>query len=232
MDIKDLKSAWNTYSSMELSKHQLGKETIGDLMKTRTKTVVDRIDRNIQIGILILLAYIAYVILGDIYLSKFFIKNPVEYPEWLIPIDVFSNFLIVSTYLIFVFRYFRVKRSFSSDNELHGLLSGIIRTLKTYRRMFYLAVIILMINLIVSFIAGICLGIKLKAEELGGGVSHLPISKMLLICGIGLVILVMMVSLSFLLLRWGFNKLYGRYLIRLNDTLLELEETDEPEVVE
>lgn len=231
MDIRDLKSAWNAYSSMELSKHQLKKEAIRDLMKARTRTMVSRIERNIQIGIVILLVYIAYVIFDDIYLSKLLLKDPVKYPVWLIPLDVISNLLIVTTYLVFIYRYLKVKRSFSSDNELHDLLSGIIRTLKTYRRMFYLAVVILLINVVVSFIAGICLGIKIKTDALGVG-GHLPLSKILIICLIGVVILVPLVSLSFLLLRWGFNKLYGRYLSRLNDTLLELEESDESEVGE
>lgn len=229
MDIKDLKSAWDTYSSQEMNKHRLGKETIHELLKNQTKTLVDRIDRNIRIGIVVLLAYIAYVLLDDLYISKLLIKEPIRYPGWMVPLDVFSNALIVTTYVFFVIRYLKIRRSFSPDTQLKDLLNGILDTLKTYRRMFYLAVIILLINVILSFAAGLYQGIKFKAEGVTGGLENLATSKILLIIGVGLLILIPMVVLSFLVLRWGFNKLYGRYMIKLNDSLHELNEPGTPE---
>ncbi len=229
MDLKDLKSVWDTYSSREMDKHQLGTESIHELLKYRTKTLVDLIDRNIRIGMAVLLAYIAYVILDDFFLAKIMITEPIEYPSWLIPIDVFSNVLIVTTYLFFVLRYLRVKRSFSPDTQLKALLTGILDTLKTYRRMFYLAVIILLINMIVSFAAGIYQGVKYKADSVSGGIENIATSKILLIVGAGLAVLIPLILLTYFFLRWGFNKLYGRYLVRLNETLLELDESGNPE---
>jgi len=225
MDIKDLKSAWNTYSSQEVDKHRLGKESISDLLKTQTKSLVDRIDRNIRIGMLVLLAFIAYVIVDDLYLSKLLIKEPVQYPSWMIPLDVFSNVLIVTTYLFFVIRYLRIKRSFSPDTHLKDLLTGIIDTINTYRRMFYLAVVILLINMVVSFAAGLYQGIKAKADSALGGMENLAASKIFTVVGVGLAILIPFVALTFYLLRGGFNNLIGRYLIRLNETLKELDES-------
>jgi hypothetical protein len=35
-----------------------------------------------------------------------------------------------------------------------------------------------------------------------------------------------MVAFSFFVLRWGFNKLYGQYLNKLNETLEELDESE------
>lgn len=229
MDIKDLKSAWDTYSSQEMNKHRLGKETIHELLKNQTKTLVDRIDRNIRIGIVVLLAYIAYVLLDDLYISKLLIKEPIKYPGWMVPLDVFSNALIMTTYAFFVIRYLKIRRNFSADLQLKELLDGILDTLKTYRWMYYLAVIILMINVSVSFTAGLYQGIKFKAEEVNGGIENLATSKILLIIGVGLLILIPMVVLSFLVLHWGFNKLYGRYMVKLNDSLHELNEPQTPE---
>ncbi len=226
MDLKDLKSAWDTYSSQEVDKHRLGKETIHELLKNRTITMVDRIDRNIRIGMGVLLVFIAYVLLDDIYFSKMLLKDPIEYPDWMIPMDVFSNVLIVTTYLFFVLRYLRIKRSFSPDTQLKDLLNGILDTLKTYRRMFYLAVVILLINVIVSFTAGFYIGVKYKVGSATGGIENLAVSRILIIIGVGLAVLVPMIALIFLLLRWGFNKLYGKYLQSLNDTLNELDESE------
>ena len=225
MDLKDLKSAWDTYSSQEVDKHRLGKETINELLKTRTKSLVERIDRNIRIGIVVLLAFIAYVILDDIYLSKILIKEPMTYPSWMRPLDVFSNVLIVTTYLFFVLRYLRIKRNFSADTQLKDLLNGILDTLKTYRTMFYLAVTILLINIVISFTAGIYQGVKFKADAISGGIENLSTSKIFIIIGVGLAILIPLIALIFFLLHKGFHNLYGRYLVKLNETLLELDES-------
>lgn len=230
MDLKDLKSAWNTYSSQEVNKHRLEKETIHELLKTRTKSLVDRIDLNIRIGMTILMVFVAYVVIDSLFLSEYFSKiimhDVVEYPRWLIPLDFFSTALIVTTYLFFAIRYLKIRRSFSIDLNLKDLLEGIRQTVLTYRRMFYLAVVILLLNITVGFTAGLYEGIRYKADAMSGGIETLPVSKILSIIGIGLLILIPLVALTFFFLRWGFNKLYGKYLQSLNDTLKELDETE------
>jgi hypothetical protein len=222
MELKDLKSAWAAYSSQEVDKHRLGKENIHELLKTRTKSLVDRIDLNIRIGIAVILVFITYVILDDIYFSKLFLAESFKYPGWMIPMDVFSNVIIVTTYLFFVLRYWRIKRSFSPDTQLNDLVKGIIETLTTYRRLFYLAVIILLINMVLSFAAGLYQGIMSRA----GTIGSITTSKLLVIILIGMAFLIPLIAGTFFILRWGFNKLYGRYLLKLNDTLLELDESE------
>ncbi len=229
MDLKDLKSAWDTYSSQEMDKHRLGKDSIDELLKNQSKSLVERIDRNIRIGMLVLLGFVAYIILDDIYFSKLMIPGSVEYPAWLRPLDVFSNVLIVTTYLFFVLRYLRIKRSFSADTQLRDLLTGILDTIQTYRRMFYLAVIILLLNMLVSFVAGLYEGVRLSAGALAGGLENLPLSKIFFICVIGLAILIPLLAVTFYLLHKGFNQLYGRYMVKLNETLQELDEKDNGE---
>jgi hypothetical protein len=229
MDIKDLKTAWDTYSSQELDKHRLGQESIHELLKNRTQTLVERMDRNIRIGMFVLFAYIAYGLFDDIYLSKILIKEPLQYPAWLIPFDIFSDILIVTTYLFFVIRYLKIKRNFYFNLQLKSLLTGIKDTLITYRRMFYLALIILLLNIMVSFSAGLYQGIMLHSDSISGGTGTLSTSKIFIMIGAGLVVLVLLNALIFLFLRWGFNKLYGQYLIKISETLRELDESDHSE---
>jgi len=230
MDLKDLKSAWNTYSSQEVDKHRLEKDAIHEMLKTRTKSLVDRIDRNIRIGMTVLLVFIAYVVFDSLFLSEYFSKvivnEVIEYPQWLVPLDFFSTALIIATYLFFAIRYLKIKRSFSIDLQIKDLLKGILETVQTYRRMFYLAVVILLLNMAAGFAAGLYQGIKYKADSISGGIENLATSKILMIAGIGLLILIPIVALTFFFLRWGFNKLYGRYLQSLNDTLKELDESE------
>jgi hypothetical protein len=227
MDIKDLKTAWNAYSSKEVDSHLLGGEAIDEMLRKRTKSLVERIDRNIRIGSAVLLAFVAFVLIDDLFLSKILIKAPLEYPAWLVPIDVLSNALIVLTFLLFVFRYLRIKRNFSPDKQLKDFLNGILVTLQTYRRMFYMAVFFLIINIVISFSAGLYEGFKMKADLMRGGIENLPFSKVLMVIGVGLLVLIPMVLVTYFILRWGFNKLYGRYQHQIIDTLDELDETEE-----
>ena len=87
--------------------------------------------------------------------------------------------------------------------------------------MFYLVVIILIINIIASFTAGVYQGLRL--------IENLTTAKIISAIGISLLIMIPLIVVSFLLLRWGFNKLYGRYLIKLNETLQELDESEHAE---
>jgi hypothetical protein len=91
--------------------------------------------------------------------------------------------------------------------------------------MFYLAVIILLINVSVSFTAGMYEGIKISLGSMPGGMDNLSASKIAKIVGIGLAVLIPLIAALFFMLRWGFNKLYGRYMVGLNDTLKELDES-------
>lgn len=91
--------------------------------------------------------------------------------------------------------------------------------------MFYLAVVILLLNIIISFAAGVYQGLQFKADAVSGGIINLTTSKTLTITGISLLIIIPMVAISYYILRWGFNKLYGRYLVKLDETLQELDET-------
>jgi hypothetical protein len=230
MELMDLKSAWDTYSSQEMDKHRLGKESIHELLKNRTQSLVDRIDRNIRIGLAVLLIFIAYVLIDSFfladYLSKIIVNRVVEYPRWLAPIDSFSVVLIVTTYLFFVIRYVKIKRGLSIHVQLKDLLMGIRETLKTYQRLFYLVVVVLLLNMVVGFAAGFYEGLKIQADLVSGGIINLTTNQTLKIIGISLLAIFLMISLSFYVLRWGFNKLYGRYLVKLDETLLELDESE------
>jgi hypothetical protein len=233
MELKDLKSAWETYSSQELNKHRLEKETIREMLKTRTKSLVEQIDQNIRIGLTILLLFIGYVIADSMFLSAYFskviINDIVEYPKWLAPIDFFSTALIVATYLFFILRYIQIKRSFSIDLQIKDLLKGIVDTVQTYKRLYYLAVIMLLLNMVVNLSAGIYEGLKNTATSQNVSILNLDASQIWKSIALGIAMLVPFITFLYLVLRWGFNKLYGKYLQSLNATLNELDEAETAE---
>jgi hypothetical protein len=92
--------------------------------------------------------------------------------------------------------------------------------------MFYSAIIIFLINMVIAYLAGYYLGIESKFDSGKGGLNNLTRSQILTIAGVGLSILIPLIGGTFFLLRWGFTKLYGRYLIYLNDTLQELDDKE------
>lgn len=228
MDLTELKEAWNKYSSQEADKYRVEMEGIHGLLRKKTQTLVERIDRNIRIGMAVLGLYIAYNVLDYLFLTDFFskmvVESTVDYPRWLELVDVFSMAIIVATYLFFVIRYVRIRKSFSAKLQLKSLLTGILETLVTYRRMFYFAVVAFLTNILISFIAGVFQGI-----ELGGKSEVVSANAILKIVGMSALILIPLIAGSFLVLRWGFNRLYGQYLSKISDTLRELDESGSPE---
>jgi hypothetical protein len=60
MDLRDLQSAWSKYALQEEGKYRLGEDTILGLLKKKTLSLIERIDRNIRIGLVILLAFLIY----------------------------------------------------------------------------------------------------------------------------------------------------------------------------
>jgi hypothetical protein len=224
MEIDDLKKAWNSYSSTESEKHQLEKDSINQMLQTKTKTLVERIDRNIRIGLLILFAYLIYLVLSEMLVNNYIHDQAIKYPEWMWPIDVFSITLIITTYLFFAIRYLKIKRNFSVDNHLQTFLQAIVDTILLYRRMFYLVIAIMIINITLAFIAGFYQGLMIQNGNTAGNFENFTMSELILLTSFGLLILGLLISVTIFLLRWGFNKLYGRYLHILNDTLKELNE--------
>jgi hypothetical protein len=77
-----------------------------------------------------------------------------------------------------------------------------------------------------GFITGMFTGFANKASEQGIAFSEVGTGQLFVLIGVGLFILLLLVGGVFLFLRWGFRKLYGNYIEKLNQTLKELEEIE------
>ncbi|MFW6277369.1 MAG: hypothetical protein ACOC1J_01765, partial [Prolixibacteraceae bacterium] len=148
-------------------------------------------------------------------------------PGWLLFLGVFSNALILTTFIYFVVKYYRVKRSCDIVCDLQEMLVKIIDTLKIYKRLFYLALVTLLFAMASGFVTGMYKGFRAEVEEQGLLFSEVPPDKLVVVILIGLGILVVTIGSIFLLLRWGFHRLYGNYISKLKLTLKELREIDE-----
>jgi hypothetical protein len=226
MDLNDLKKTWDKMSSgMQLDEDQLR-----SMLGSRTKSLIERIDRNIKIGFVVLLGFILLFLFDDFWLSPILIEHvdaELQIPNWLLVLGSFSDVLIFATFIYFAIKYFLVKRKCDVACNLHDTLKKIIDTLLLYQRLFYLAVVTLLFAMGSAFVSGMLKGFSSEMEDNGQQFADLETSKLLIAASIGIVFLLIFVGSIFLLLRWGFRRLYGNYIKQLKFTLKELEEIEE-----
>jgi hypothetical protein len=199
------------------------------MLRKKTGNLIDRIDRNIRIGFVVLFALIVLFILDDFVLAPMLIKEvgtDIEIPRWLVFLSIFSNTLFITTFIYFVVKYYRVKRSCDISSNLKETLTKIIGTLRIYQRLFYLALLILTISMILQFVSGLFSGVHEGLEQSEILMADVPFGKWLLVAVVGLIVLIVTVGGIYFLLRWGFHRLYGNYISKLKQNLRELNEID------
>jgi hypothetical protein len=225
MDLENLKKTWDKLPTEK----QLDESQLKQMLGKRTKSLIETIDRNIKIGFGILFVLIVIFALDDLILSPVLMKEygeNLDIPGWVLFISVLSNFLIITTFIYFVIKYYRVKKSCDMNCNLKETLIKIIATLKIYRTMFYLALVTFLVAIGTSFITGMYKGFLDGVHEKGMVLAEVQGDKILVVVLIGLAFLVFLTGVVFFALSWGFNKLYGNYIQKLKLTLQELQEIE------
>lgn len=226
MELNDLKKTWDKMSTgKELDENQLQ-----NMLESRTKSMIERIDRNIKIGFVVLFALILLFALDDFLVSPQLLEelnNGLTIPSWLLFLGTFSNILIFATFIYFVIKYYLVKKKCDVVCKLHDTLKKIIDTLILYQRLFYLALVALLVAMGSAFVTGMFKGFSATMEDNGQQLADIETSALIIAGLVGLLCLVIFVGGVFLFLRWGFRKLYGNYIHKLKSTLKELEEIDD-----
>lgn len=226
MELDKLKKTWEKMSAVK----ELDETQLREMLHKRTKSLIERIDRNIKIGFAVLFVLILLFAFDDFLLSPQLLKDMtqgVNMPDWLVFLGIFSNVLILTTFVYFVIKYYRVKRTCDVTCELHETLKKIIETLLLYQRLFYLALATFMVAIGLAFVSGVYEGGRLQFENSGAQLADVNTRQLVLVIVLGIIALSLIVGGIFLVLRWGFRKLYGNYINKLKTTLKELENLDE-----
>jgi hypothetical protein len=224
MELTDLKKTWGKMAS----NRELDEKQLKAMLSKRTKNMIEQIERNIKIGFVILFGLFLLIVFDDYIISPAMLENvsfPV--PRWLMFLGVFSNTLLFTTFIYFVIKYYRVKRSCDVICDLKDTLRKTIETLSLYQRLFYLALISLTVTMALGFIAGLYQESVTELQTQNIPFSEIQIDQLLLEIVIGLLFLIVAVGGIFVFLRWGFRRLYGNYCNKLKQTLKELNEIDE-----
>lgn len=228
MDLKDLQSAWNNFSSRDSHTHRLDEDAIRELLKTRTKNVVDKVERNIKIGVGVLFIMLI-LLLGGNWLIDVSIPQGHTVPRWLDWIDWLNSGMLGGTFLYFILRYYSIRKDYSQINTLRDGLNRIIKTLVIYKVLFHFALFILLVVAIIEFISGMYGGAVIAASNQGGHFDDLNTQQLFWAILRGTGILFSLIAIVYLLLRWGFRRLYGDHLKMLQATLKELDEISDKE---
>jgi len=212
-------------ANKELDESQLLK-----MLGNRTKNHIERIDRNIRIGFVVLLVLIVLFSLDDFWFSpqtieEYYKEMPI--PGWVMFLAIFGNALVFTTFIYFVISYYRVKKKCDVVCNLIDTLKKIINTLVLYKRLFYLALAAILLAMASAFVTGMFEGLSHSAETQGLQFSDIETQQLLLALLISVVIIVFIGGGIFFFLRWGFRRLYGNYIDKLKQTLKELEEIEE-----
>jgi hypothetical protein len=223
MKLQELKSAWNQYSSTDASRHRVNETDLQNMLRKRTQDLIGHIDRNVRIGFIVFIALSLFFILDDFVISPLLAEGT-DIPSWILLINGLSILIIVGSFIYFSTCYARAKKNYSYNNDLRHVLQSIIQIINTYRRLFYWGLGILLLVNCINFITGLLTGIEVAASRYRIAIEDLDHTQLIWKMAIGMVILIILIVLLFFFFRWGFCKLYGRYIAQLEETLKELDE--------
>ncbi len=217
MDLKDLKKTWDKLAPDK----ELDEEQIMGLLRKRTGNLIDRIDRNIRIALVVLFVFIVVSILDDFVFAPILIKNMnLEIPKWLLYLNIITYIFILSTYIYFAVLYFRVKNCCDILYNLREILIKYIAILLIYKRLFYFAIVIILITIFINFLTGIYLGKSSEFNEIELVINYRQVFFKIFFI---LIVFIGVIIGFFIFFQKGFNRYYGDYNEKLRIVLKELD---------
>lgn len=227
MDIENLKSAWQKYSSTNDNKI-IVPEDVEKMLNKRTLGITEKIRRNIIVGLAIVLVWIGANIVVSIFtspfLDKYFDKGYVE-TEFFTFTFIFELIIyvaIIASIVVFWKRYNKIEKQYQ-NNGLKQKITRLISILNSYRKLFYLITIVVLIYIFVAFTSGFILGYTYETAQLQGEQS-MQAAEWIFIVPIFIISAGLIILIYYFLFNLFFKRLYGKYLVQLKETLAELDE--------
>lgn len=231
MELDKLKSAWNKVS-LESNEQKYSSEQLNMLLGKRTKDITGKIRRNIYIGLGIILTFICIDIVVSLQTSTLLDnlvgeRNSEQVFFWGAIVDTIIYLLILGSLFAFWAKFNKLEHRYNRNADLKQTITQQVRLINWYRKMFYMILIILLVVVVASFTTGFFMELNQNVEQSGFSMANAGFfgwAVMILFFSIGLSILL---GIYYLLFNLFFKRLYGRQLIRLSETLTELQEPEE-----
>ena len=226
MELNELKKAWGKVSEAKDQIHLVNADDMRLMLQKKGSGILSKLERNVRTGFWLLGIFLILTI-ADQYLPydrifPSFISEQIPAPPAIKIIGIIVNLIVMLTFILFVYRYHKLRiRNLATDN-MRVALRKVIRLLDTFKREFYLALIVFSCAESAGFIMGVWEGIKTMS-----GFESMSNPKLILAAILILLVMASLITLIFYLFHKGFNSLYGKYRQQLTGTLNELDETEE-----
>lgn len=228
MELDQLKSAWDKISEQSEKHPELAEKDIQLMLSKRTKDIYEKIGRNIRVGIVIILAWIAIEILTNFFFSNIF-EDLLDKPymteqliTWSYILNIFNYVLILSAISIFWVRYKKLENEASLHTNLAAKIDRLINIVKSYKRMFYMVLGIVILLITVSFSTGFFMEFRYQAMQGDFTLGDFSLIHQIAIIISFILVLGIFITIYLVLFRLFFKRLYGRYLQKLEQTKAEL----------
>ncbi len=226
MELNELKTAWGKVSEAKDQSHLVNADEIRQMLQKKGSGILSKLERNVRTGFWLLGIFLLLTI-SDQYIPyerifPFYLNEHIPTPFSIQIIGVIVNCIIMLTFILFVYRFQKLKiKNLAADN-IPVALRKVVQLLDTFKKEFYLALIVFSCAESAGFVMGVWEGIKSMSGPETMGSPRLIMAGFLI-----LLVMAALIGLVFYIFHKGFNSLYGKYRQQLIGTLHELDETEE-----
>ena len=226
MELNELKKAWGKVSEAKDQNHLVNSNEILQMLQKRGSGILSKLERNVRTGFWLLGIFLLFTI-ADQYLPydrifPSYLNEQIPTPLSIKIIGIIVNSIMMLTFILFVFRFHELKiKNLAADN-MRVALRKVVQLLDTFKKEFYLALVVFSCAESAGFIMGVWEGIKSMSGYQTMSNPRLIVAGLLI-----LLVMAALITLIFYIFHKGFNSLYGKYRQQLIGTLNELDETEE-----
>ena len=226
MELNELKRAWGKVSEAKDQSHLVNADQIGQMLQRRGSGILSKLERNVRTGFWLLGIFLLLTIADQYFpYDQFFpsmMNEQIDTPVLLKITGLIVNCIIMLTFILFVYRYHKLKIKQLAAYDMQVALRKVIQLLDTFKKEFYLALVVFICAASAGFIMGVWQGVQVVH-----GLETINRLKQIIGELFILSIMIVIISLIFYIFHKGFNALYGKYRQQLIATLNELDETED-----
>jgi hypothetical protein len=226
MELNDFKKAWQDASSDKVHGKELDVAKINEMLIHRGSGILSRLDRSVKIVIWFLIFFFILTLADQLLpADRIFpdnMKSPMIVPMWIGILEWIVNIALILTILFFIVKYRRLQVHTLVNQDLKGALEKVLQLLDTFKKGFYLTVVIFVSSIGLGFLSGVHQGF----ETLQIFKSPSTQAIVFVVCSM-FILFGLLVGSIFYIFHKGFNLLFGKYRDQLIQSLNELQEIGE-----
>ncbi|MEI6275126.1 MAG: hypothetical protein WCP08_04005 [Prolixibacteraceae bacterium] len=227
MELNEFKKAWQKSTSDKVLDKELDASKINEILHRRSKGILSRLDRSVRFGIWFLIFFFLLTLADQLLPAELIFPDSWSaslevVPKWISVLEWIVNFSLMLSILMFVIRYRRLQLQTLANQNLKGTLEKVLKLLDTFKKEFYMAVLILISGIGLGFLSGAHQGFEaIKMSQTPSTLSVvIVVAAMIILLGL-------LIGSIFYIFHKGFNLLFGKYRDQLIQSLNELQEIEE-----